>query len=277
MTGRLGHRRHRPRRDVRRRRRVHRRGAAVLPRLPGGRPGRARTGRRRSSKGVAEGCRRAGCALLGGETAEHPGMMPDDQFDLAGFCVGLVRRGRSARAASRAGGRRADRARVERAARQRLLAGAQGAARPLRPRRDARRARAAARRRAPGAVRDRRARGPGARARRAAPRRRPHHRRRLPRERPARAARRAWGARSTAARGPSRRSSRSCRAASGATDDDMFSTFNMGIGMVLVVDPPACRRGAGAATTRGRSRSARVVPGAGVRDRLRRPSGPSAG
>ncbi|MBA3551912.1 MAG: phosphoribosylformylglycinamidine cyclo-ligase [Actinobacteria bacterium] len=44
--------------------------------------------------GVAEGCRRAGCALLGGETAEHPGVMPTDGFDLAGFCVGLVDRQR---------------------------------------------------------------------------------------------------------------------------------------------------------------------------------------
>ena len=82
--------------------------------------------------GVAEGCRQAGCALVGGETAEHPGLMEADEFDLAGFCIGVGERDRLLDGTAAQAGDAIVGLAVVRPPRERLLArpGARRAARP---------------------------------------------------------------------------------------------------------------------------------------------------
>ena len=188
-------------------------------------------------EGVAEGCRQAGCALIGGEMAEHPGAMDPGEFDLVGFSVGVAERDQLITGDAREARRRDDRPAVARHPVQRLLAGPPrpAGAGPQAARRPRLRGRPPhAGRGAPDAVghlRPGRPR-PAAGGRRA--RRRPRHRRRpgrQPHPGPAQGRRRHRGP-------PTWEEPRifgEIRRLGEIDQDEMRKVFNLGIGMVVVV------------------------------------------
>ena len=216
--------------------------------------------------GVAAGCREAGCALVGGETAEHPGLMDPTSFDLAGCCVGVVERdllldGSAARAGDAiigipSSGLHSNGFSLVRGLLAQLgpqpRAALPGAADADARRRgdgggDGRGARARAgdaRRGAADADADlrpgpaRRA-GIAARGRSGRSRNRPHHGRRAARQRATGAAGGPWARGLDPLRWRMPSVMRLVGALGGLGDDEIRATFNGGLGMVVVVAPAA--------------------------------------
>ena len=192
-------------------------------------------------KGIAHGCEQAGCALIGGETAEMPGMYAEGEYDLAGFAVGVVEKAASSTGARSSPGDVVLGLASSRAALQRLLAdpphrrprAAPTSAQPLGARH--------ARRRAAGADAHLREAGARADARGAGEGHGAHHRRRAPRERAAHAAA-GLQARLDASRWPRPPIFDWLQRTAASTDDEMHRVFNCGIGLVIVVAPEHAER-----------------------------------
>ena len=174
-------------------------------------------------EGAAEVCRAAGCALIGGETAELPGIYRDEELDFAGTCVGLVERDRLDRRLAGRRGRHRDRLPVGGRARERLHARAAAARRGRLRRRRPARADAALPRR-------------GARARPAREGARARHRRRHPRQPLARRCPTGSRPSSTGTRGRARPCS--SWLAGHVDEEELRRVFNLGIGFCAVVAEP---------------------------------------
>ena len=194
-------------------------------------------------RGIAAACSVAGTALVGGETAEHPGLLAPDEYDVAGAATGVVEADELLGPERVRAGDVLVALGVERPALQRLLAGARRGppgglgAGPARRRAGPHARRGAARADARVRLRLPRARAP--RGRRRSARVQPRHGRGTGVQRGARAARGARRGHRPRRLGSCRRSSRSCRSLGQVPWTDLEGTLNLGVGMVAIVAPDA--------------------------------------